>query len=562
MRMNINIINRAKDCCRRFPVSVIFLLFFTIYEILYNYKWDYDPKYDVFFKFYLPTAALLATVLQLWNEDKKNNIKRSITCQCIAHCAWFALSIWIASMYPFDIVGSSTITAMIIFLFAAFFLVSFFQEKNDVPLLNFILRIFLSLAIALGAGLLLTGGCELLLYSFDSLFHANLNANSYIDVVYSCMFFITPCMFLQMIPSENLKHDESLHILPKFISSILHYLFIPLLGLYLLVLYIYCAKILLSWQLPDGAVATLVSILMAGMIIVLMLIYPSQYQEGHKIDKILIHWFPVLVLPLLLLMTVGVIRRFSDYGISVLRLYIAAFNLWCYGVCLWIAARRLKRFNWIIASFAIIVLLVSVGPQSFANITLYSMKNSIKSRLPQHTLPFTAKSYRLWRNSLKKDSIVADKLEYLSRKYSQNSISDLFDEEADEGMKSYNYVPYIKDGESITAQSITISDNSKGRVYNIKGYSKLMDIDEKSLKQIRWEGDILNLVFSIKIDKKENLIPVNISKKWLNSHRSDDNAILPPIQCGNTCVYIDYLYVKYIDTDIQDKTIRGRILVK
>ena len=34
-------------------------------------------------------------------------------------------------------------------------------------------------------------------------------------------------------------------------------------------------------------------------------------------DNWIARWMPVLILPLLLLMTIGIVRRFNDYGITV-----------------------------------------------------------------------------------------------------------------------------------------------------------------------------------------------------------------------------------------------------
>lgn len=78
---------------------------------------------------------------------------------------------------------------------------------------------------------------------------------------------------------------------------------------------------------------------------------------------------PVLILPLLLLMTIGIIRRFNDYGITINRLYLATLNGWFYIVCIGLFVIKARRINWIPVSFAGIFLLTSALPVNYAGIT-------------------------------------------------------------------------------------------------------------------------------------------------------------------------------------------------
>ena len=167
----------------------------------------------------------------------------------------------------------------------------------------------------------------LLLKSFDMLFGLFVPNKIYADVAVLCGTLIAPVLFLLLIPSKSEKYDNSI-IMSRFGLGVLHYLFIPLLAAYCIVLYGYAFKIIILWSLPVGWVSYLVSALMLGTVLVIALLYPVQFSgEEKKIDRIVFRWLPFIVLPPLLLMTVGICRRVGDYGIQGYILYYSMFGV-------------------------------------------------------------------------------------------------------------------------------------------------------------------------------------------------------------------------------------------
>ena len=98
---------------------------------------------------------------------------------------------------------------------------------------------------------------------------------------------------------------------------------------------------------------------------------------------------------MLMLMTVGVARRIGDYGITIHRLYLAVFNAWLYIVCIGLTIKR-NRIWWIPASFALLLIITSIGPQSISNITRITLKHQITETMTQagvKSLPIDNKQY-------------------------------------------------------------------------------------------------------------------------------------------------------------------------
>ena len=246
---------------------------------------------------------------------------------------------------------------------------------------------------------------------------------------------LAPAMFMSIIPKGKNKHLDLVVEFSRFAKGVVQYLFIPLLLLYMATLYVYAAQILIQWTLPVGGVSLLVTVSMILMILLIYITYPIQHQEGNRLFKRVSRLLPVAMLPLLALMSVAIGRRLSDYGITVSRLYLLVFNLWCYAVCLWLIFTRNKRI-WIIpTSFAVILLLISVGPQSIPNVTLNELKKEARSAFIASGLsqfPLTVNQYEAWTKQVdeKTAASIDSKLHYVWDFYKSDALMDLVEEDA------------------------------------------------------------------------------------------------------------------------------------
>ena len=142
-----------------------------------------------------------------------------------------------------------------------------------------------------------------------------------------CSVLLPMLLFLGMLPKDEQKHNRGRN--PQVPERHDTFLFSPLMAGYLLVLYVYAARIFISWELP-GLGIWLVVALMAGCIAIEFGLYPVRIQEKKPINEWIARWLPALVLPMLVLVTIGIIRRFNDYGVTINRLYLITLNIWCY----------------------------------------------------------------------------------------------------------------------------------------------------------------------------------------------------------------------------------------
>lgn len=473
--------------CRRFPASVLLLAFLTGLLVFLNHGGvdRVDVKWRFFYIFFPATGALLAASLQLLTEDFKSHVAAVVT-QVVLLAAWLGVSLWLTQFDRFSMPQFVAVSATVVTMVLSLFLLCFYHRDDDVPFWNFSQRTFVALVAGFVVGGILTLGLVLFVQSLEWLFGVTVKDNMFADIPSVCMVFIAPLLTMSLVPAGDEKRDHSVQGFSGFIKGVVQYLFIPLLLLYLVTLYIYAAKILITWQLPVGWVCYLVSASMLGMVILLFITYPVQHEHGSTFFKTLMRWMPLVMLPLLVLMSVAIGRRLSDYGITVSRLYVLVFNIWCYVVCFGLVLCRNRRIWWVPATFAVVLFLISVGPQSIPNVTRQRLLGEARNAFASTGIarfPMSGEQYDRWLKSTdeKVAASIDAKLFYLQTYYDFDTTLGLLDKDAVVGAKSNN--------------STSSDDVSKPSIY----YSNYDLINDVSLPQgftriTAVDGDIDDLV--------------------------------------------------------------------
>ena len=402
---------------RRFPLAMLFTLLLVCFLFYIIHGGRVGEKEEFFLVFYPATGALLATALSLFTEDFKKRIVAVLT-QVVIHAAWLGISVYLAQIDRFSIPQLIAVVATVFAIGLAVFVICFYRKNQDMQFWNFSIRTAGALVVSVAISGALTLGLLLLVESLKMLFDIEIHEVVYADIWTVCMCLLAPVLFMILIPEGEDKYMNEAPEFSRFTQGVVQYLFLPLLGLYLITLYVYAAKILLQWSLPVGGVSYLVSGSMVLMVLLIYVTFPVQYQEGNKLFKGVTRWLPVVMLPLLALMSVAIGRRLSDYGITISRLYLLVFNVWCYAVCLWLIFTRNRRIWLIPTSFAVILFLISVGPQSIANTTKRHLLNEARDAFMASgftKLPLTDEQYKRWAEEADPDVVAAidSKLAYL-----------------------------------------------------------------------------------------------------------------------------------------------------
>lgn len=505
---------------KRFPLAMLLVIILTCYLLYRNHGGNVGDKWEFFIIFYTATGSLLAIALSLLTEDFKSRIA-AVATQVVLHAAWLGISYYLASIDRFSLPQTIAVSATVVAIGLSVFLICFYRKHQEIPFWNFSIRTAASVCVTMAIGGCLTLGMLLLFESLRTLFGLQINYNEICQDIWTVgMVLLAPTLFMILIPRGENKYLTAAPEFSRFAKDVVQYLFLPLLGLYMLTLYAYAAKILLQWSLPVGNVSYLVSGSMVLMVLLIYLTYPIQHLDGNKLFKGVTRWLPVLMLPLLTLMTVAIGRRLSDYGITVSRLYLLVFNIWCYAVCLWLIFTRNKRIWLIPASFAVILFLISVGPQSIANITLRQLKGEARKAFTAAGLtqfPVSGEQYEKWLQTVDEKTAAAidGKLDYIQDFFRYDDMTDLIAKDAVIGKVSHVHHPnanvhYDNYSNWGLAQKMDIPD----------GYRHLELLQGREFSDITFNNDTATIVLefdsgtnqTFKINKKD-LIAMD-SEKW------------------------------------------------
>lgn len=126
--------------------------------------------------------------------------------------------------------------------------------------------------------------------------------------------FAVPVLFLMMADRWREAGYESSRIL----EILLNYIVAPALLIYTAILYLYMAKILVTWSLPEGGVAYLVF----GFTLFALAVKAMQFLLQKRLYDWFFDRFSLISLPTQVLFWVGAIRRTSEYGLTAPRIYL------------------------------------------------------------------------------------------------------------------------------------------------------------------------------------------------------------------------------------------------
>lgn len=419
-----------KESVGRFPHTVAFALALTVTAIVLNHTGDaVSNRVQFFLYWFLITGTMLSLGLSLLCEERRCRIV-PVAAYVLWAGIWVLMSRYddVLNRQPYVLIFAALVTLAAV----SVVLLPFVGRKEDMPMWNFTLNIVCTAIVALFVALVLWGGLSLLLLSFEKLFGLNVSSDLYENLACFSFFFVAPMLVLQGIPSAGEIHSAQPGHMPAFLRGAVRYLFIPLVSLYFITLYSYAVKIIITWKLPEGWVSYLVS---ASMLLVVLLQYAIRpYRHGQAFGdfavKLVCSWLPKLMLPLLVLMSVGIVRRVSDYGITVSRAYLIAFNLWCYVACIILSIKEDGRIMWLSLTPLVIFVLISVFPVNVSSVVRDSMLRQVRCAMDTsdwNGTPMSKDDYSAWLDGLDWDLAfrIDSKLDYLKTKYPRDVIGEL-----------------------------------------------------------------------------------------------------------------------------------------
>lgn len=243
---------------------------------------------------------------------------------------------------------------------------AYLRQASQSAFWLFNLRLGLAALLATLVAAAACGGIVAILASLEFLFDFKVPYRLYEHVWSTGATLVGPIYGLALTPSlldEEVDLESYRNsLLERGVSVLLTYVLVPIVLVYAAILYAYAAKIALAWALPKGQVATLVTLFALAGTGAYLISYPWRRHGTALLRLFRSVWFPLTFVPVVLLV-VGTLRRINDYGITPQRYVLMVIAAWLIGlIAYFVFRRRAIDIRHIVASFAILTLVTSVGP--------------------------------------------------------------------------------------------------------------------------------------------------------------------------------------------------------
>ena len=403
--------SQISSAFRRFPVASA-LAFFTFFALVYSTEHTeiFDRLAGMRFLAWLgiyPIAAMLISLTtSLVQESLKNESKLP---QAITGGAWFVFSLFLTFAFSMDVSWANyylVATASFIYITATFgiFIAPFWKDKDENAFWIFLFKNLKALVVAALIAALLLASVEALVFCFGALFEHDFDEKVYFYIFYFCASAVFPILYFSGIPAIEDCHSET-PALNKFATSTIKFLFVPVLSLAILLFYAYIVKFIVLWDMPQGMVSYFVSGFMLYMLALVTVLYPARLSPGSTFEKKLLKIFPTACIPLVAMMSVGLVRRISDYGISPWRLYVVGINIFFYIIIAIFLIDKIKcKSRYIAVIFCAIFFVITDTPLNASNISHRVWMGSIKAALVEQgytEFPLNDKDTRKFLQKLK-----------------------------------------------------------------------------------------------------------------------------------------------------------------
>jgi hypothetical protein len=316
-----------------------------------------------------------------------------------------------------------------------------FWEFNKTLFLRFLLS-------GLYSGVLYSG-LSIALLAIDNLFNVKVDEKIYFHLWIVISIVFNTLFFLSGIP-QNIRELDRDRNYPKGLKVFTQFVLLPLVSVYLLILYVYGFKILVLWELPRGWVSYLVMCFSVAGIFSLLMIHPVKDDEQNKWMNIYSRWYYRLLFPLLILLAVAIYVRIDNYGITENRYFLIALAVWLFITIIYFLFSKNKRIQWIPVSLSVVALLSVFGPWGAFAISEKSQVGRLEKLLLENNIIINGKIVPVKDTiSFKAEAEIASIIRYLDQSHGYKKIQPWFEKDLEklfaekDSLDGYVYKPEI-----------------------------------------------------------------------------------------------------------------------
>jgi hypothetical protein len=235
--------------------------------------------------------------------------------------------------------------------------------------------------------------------------------------------------FLAGVP-ENLAALDQETTYPRGLKVFTQFILIPLVLVYIIILYAYEFKIILAQDWPRGWVANLVLGFSVTGILAILLVHPLRNQEKHTWIATFAKWYYAALIPLIIMLLLAIWRRIIDYSFTENRYFVLILAIWLAITVIYFLFSRAKNIKFIPLTLCLLAFLASGGPWGAFQISERSQVNRLKEFLLKNDILVEGKVRKISHDiSFNDQKEICMIITYLHRNYGTGAIQGWFDED-------------------------------------------------------------------------------------------------------------------------------------
>jgi hypothetical protein len=313
------------------------------------------------------------------------------------------------------------------------------KENTEQSFWQYNKNLFVNLFLTIVFTGVLTGGVELAILATQELFNFDFNDKIYFETFVTLSIFGSTFIFL-LFNESGLDYLEKEGKYPVVLKFFTQFILIPLLIIYVVILYLYCLKIVINWQLPRGWVSYLVLAYSILGILALLLVHPLKNEKAKSWIIIFNKLFYYTLIPLIVLLFIAIFTRVLQYGFTEPRYFVFIISIWLTSVVLYFVIFKKGTIKFIPISLFCFGLFALLFPYLNAfSVSKRSQEKELMQILTKNNLLVNGKI------DVKKaiiDTInyqIVDKFEFLNKRYDKNYLVTFLDDETKTKVKNDTY---------------------------------------------------------------------------------------------------------------------------
>ncbi len=254
---------------------------------------------------------------------------------------------------------------------------------NDISVWFFNRITWFGVAVSYIAIILFAGGLSVALLAVDTLFGVDVEGEVYANIWLFAALVLGSIYVLSWVPkSFEYSNDDCRD--PVGLKFIVNWISVPMVFVYLIILYAYFIKIIVTGEIPNGHLAYMISGFAGAGIVTYLLAYPLRNEGSAQLKLFYKIFFPALLIP------VGfhfyaIWERISAYGVTEQRYLLLISAIWFMFMAVSNSFKKIP-IKAIPASLAILMILASFGPWGGVSVSGYSQFSRLEALLTKYDL--------------------------------------------------------------------------------------------------------------------------------------------------------------------------------